>query len=449
MAGRPELVLNVAEKNDAAKELSKVMCRGYPRMREGFSKFNKVYEFDYSLFGRPCHMIMTSVSGHLLDLDFHSDYRKWSSVPPSSLFTCELHQSCPDRFSGIKKTLEREVRNCQHLVLWTDGDREGENIAFEIMQVCRAVKRNIQVHRARFSEITSQSIHTAAQRLTIVDLKASAAVDARRELDLRIGCAFTRFQTRHLQKVFPDILGEQVISYGPCQFPTLGFVVDRYKMIKAFIAETFYKIKVSHEKDNQLTEFAWKRNRLFHHTACLILYQMCLENPLARVISVQGRARSKWRPTPMDTVELEKLASRKLKISAKEAMNIAEKLYTKGFISYPRTETNIFPPSVDLNHLIQQQTQDPNWGGFASNILAGTPSPRQGKKTDNAHPPIHPTKYTSELQGNDQRLYELVVRHFLACCSKDAQGHETTLDIEISGEQVKCLLHFLVVFQQI
>ena len=61
--------------------------------------------------------------------------------------------------------------------------------------------------------------------------------------------------------------------------------------------------------------------------------------------------------------EMEKLCSRKLKITAKETMNIAEKLYTKGFISYPRTETNIFPSSVDLNHLIQQQTQDPNWGG--------------------------------------------------------------------------------------
>ena len=136
--------------------------------------------------------------------------------------------------------------------------------------------------------------------------------------------------------------------------------------------------------------------------------------------------------------------------------------------------------------------------GFASNLLAGSPSPRQGKKTDNAHPPIHPTKYTSELvvswvvitknllvislnslfnslqQGNDKRLYELVVRHFLACCSKvhvvlsviryfcicyirmcgvlcfpssqDAEGHETVLDIEISGEQVQyvCILYMVI-----
>jgi DNA topoisomerase IA len=61
--------------------------------------------------------------------------------------------------------------------------------------------------------------------------------------------------------------------------------------------------------------------------------------------------------------ELEKLASRKLRINAKETMQIAEKLYTRGFISYPRTETNGFPQDFDLRGLIQMQTVDPNWGG--------------------------------------------------------------------------------------
>lgn len=61
--------------------------------------------------------------------------------------------------------------------------------------------------------------------------------------------------------------------------------------------------------------------------------------------------------------ELEKLSSRKLKIGAKEAMQIAEQLYTKGFISYPRTETNIFPPGLDLANLVQQQTESNQWGG--------------------------------------------------------------------------------------
>lgn len=60
---------------------------------------------------------------------------------------------------------------------------------------------------------------------------------------------------------------------------------------------------------------------------------------------------------------MEKIASRKLKINAKEALKIAEKLYTQGFISYPRTETNIFPDSINLRSLVEIQTEDNRWGG--------------------------------------------------------------------------------------
>lgn len=84
----------------------------------------------------------------------------------------------------------------------------------------------------------------------------------------------------------------------------------------------------------------------------------CLENPEAEIVKVQTKSKSKWRPVPMDTVELEKLASRKLRISAKETMQIAEKLYTSGYISYPRTETNIFPKEMDLKPLVEMQVRE-------------------------------------------------------------------------------------------
>ena len=136
-------------------------------------------------------------------------------------------------------------------------------------------------------------------------------------------------------------------------------------------------------------------------------------------------------------VELEKLASRKLRLSAKTTMNIAEKLYTQGLISYPRTETNIFPPELDLSTLVEAQRPDGRWGGFADRVLTewGGPRPRVGKKSDQAHPPIHPIKQASHLTGDEARVYEFIVRHFLACVSKDAVGAETTVNININGER--------------
>ena len=73
-------------------------------------------------------------------------------------------------------------------------------------------------------------------------------------------------------------------------------------------------------------------------------------------------------------------------------------------------------------------------GGFAT--------PRQGKKNDKAHPPIHPTAHAGNLAGDDKRVYEFITRRFLACCSKDAEGWEKIVDVVCGGEEfyVKGLL---------
>ncbi|XP_059220855.1 DNA topoisomerase 3-alpha [Stomoxys calcitrans] len=438
--------LNVAEKNDAAKTIAAQLSNGTARRREGYSVYNKIYEFEANVKGAKSKMVMTSVSGHLLQLEFLGSYRNWQNVNPESLFEAPVRKACAEQFEPIKRTLEREVRSCQGLIIWTDCDREGENIGFEIIDVCRAVKPNIVVYRAIFSEITSASVRRALQNLNIPDKRQSEAVDVRTELDLRTGAAITRFQTMRLQKLFPEKISDKLISYGSCQIPTLGFVAERYKEIEAFVSEPFWKIKVTHTIDDLTVEFSWARNRLFDKKACEDYYLLCISNPKATVESVTVKPKNKWRPTPMDTVELEKLGSRKLKLSAKEVMTIAEKLYTKGIISYPRTETNMFSKEIDLRSLVQQHTSHEAWGSFAERVMEWGPNPRNGTKSDQAHPPIHPTKMVPNLDGNEGRVYELICRHFLACVSKDAVGSETVVTITIEGE--KFTANGLVIFER-
>ncbi|KAL6425769.1 hypothetical protein ACFW04_009678 [Cataglyphis niger] len=429
-------VLNVAEKHDAAKSIAAYLSRGTSRKREGLSVYNKIFEFNVQLWGQNCQMVMTSVSGHLLGYEFTGAYRKWQGCHPLSLFDAPVSKQCSEEsYIKIKKTLEREIQSCNALIIWTDCDREGENIGFEIIQVCQVIKPNIRIYRAKFSEITKQSIERALTTLGEPDKAISDAVDVRSELDLRIGAAFTRFQTLRLQKVFPNTLGDMLISYGSCQFPTLGFVVERFLAIDRFKSEPYWKIKVIDDRDGVSIEFRWARVRLFEKMPCQIFLDMCLERPEATVEKVICKPKSKWRPLPLDTIELEKQGSRKLRLNAKETMKIAEKLYTQGLISYPRTETNIFPKELNLVPLVEQQVNHQAWGDFAQGLLESGITPRQGKKTDQAHPPIHPTKFTDSLQGNEARVYEFVVRHFLACLSKNAEGRETTVEIDIAGEK--------------
>lgn len=146
-----------------------------------------------------------------------------------------------------------------------------------------------------------------------------------------------------------------------------------------------------------INEFQWQRVRLFKKLYCKALMDMCVENSQATITDVSSKRKTKWRPTPLNTVELEKLGSRKLKLSAKKTMTIAEKLYSQGLISYPRTETNIFSKDIDLVSLVEAQVHHPGWGSFAQRILTAGPNPRNGKSSDQAHPPIHPLKAATSI----------------------------------------------------
>ena len=121
------------------------------------------------------------------------------------------------------------------------------------------------------------------------------------------------------------------------------------------------------------------------------------------------------------------------------SFKIAEGLYQKGWISYPRTETDQFEKGVDLRKIIEKQTQDRAWGSYAQGLLNGNfKQPRSGRNNDHAHPPIHPVNYiapTALANDDERRVYEFVVRRFLACCSDDAKGESTTVEINY-GEEI-------------
>jgi DNA topoisomerase III len=261
-------------------------------------------------------------------------------------------------------------------------------------------------------------------------------VATRIELDLRIGAAFTRLQTLQLKSV-GELLSHKIISYGSCQFPTLGFVVDRYFRVKNFKPEAFWAIRVTHLRDEVRVNFSWQRTRLFDHAIVTTIFEKCLDAGLAKVVKVEKKPTSKWRPLPLTTVELQMQGARFLRMDSKRVMNVAEQLYQKGWVSYPRTETDQFPRDFDLRSIVEKQNQDSNWGQYAQRLLDGAfQQPRQGKNNDQAHPPIHPVNYvaSASLSDDERRVYEFIVRRFLACCSEDAKGEATDINIEWGEE---------------
>ena len=124
-------------------------------------------------------------------------------------------------------------------------------------------------------------------------------------------------------------------------------------------------------------------------------------------------------------------------------MKHMEKLYNQGYLSYPRTETTRYNPTMNLLNIVQKLTENQEFGAFAQKVASREQwsGPKKGKHDDKAHPPIHPVKNANKFQlQNTQEwlIYDILTRHFLATVAKDAELAETTVKATIGGEWFHC-----------
>lgn len=245
-------------------------------------------------------------------------------------------------------------------MLWLDCDREGEAIAFEVIDVVAPVMSGSRVLgpsggilRAKFSAVTKSDVMRAMENLVAPNRCEANAVAARQELDLKVGVAFSRFQTGYFRGKFSG-LDSRVLSYGPCQTPTLGFIVVRHIDIQNFQPERFWsldlEVLLSHQSapshaeaaaagagtgaghhnttlalntsstgagldaqangEFQRVSLSWKRGRLFHPAVVRMFLLKVASASYMQVARVATRAQIRARPQPMNTVEMLKQASR-------------------------------------------------------------------------------------------------------------------------------------------
>ena len=239
------VVLCVAEKPSLAAAIAGFLSDGQHVTRKGGA--TDVHELQRRFHGRPAKFKVTSVKGHVFNLDFEQAYNSWDR-PPRDLFFKAGTEKVPTS-GAVCGHIRQEAAGCEHLVLFLDCDREGENICFEVMHIAlpamrRAPPGQQRVWRAFFSAVSAASISAAMSDLREPNQDEASAVDARQELDLKVGVAFTRFLTHHCNDHFKR-LGSSTVSFGPCQTPTLGFVVRRHLESLAFVPEPFWSVGLS------------------------------------------------------------------------------------------------------------------------------------------------------------------------------------------------------------
>lgn len=440
-------VLMVAEKPSVAKLIAEILSGGRMRFRKGQSRAVQIYEFNswFPPAHQQCRIMQTSTIGHVFGLDFKENRPK----DIAELFHDPCKKTIEDGTAKnrIVEHFQELAAEADYLALWLDCDKEGENICFEVISLCENIPRD-NIYRAQFSALTEPELRGAYNNLGRPDKLAAQAVDARQELDLKIGCIFTRLMTRQYLRYAVEkfrLRDQTCLSYGPCQTPTLWFCVERHKEIQSFQRQEFYKPKVSVNLDGWPLEFEWLQGQTFDAGRVKSLQSAKQSAKHAVVKELRTTAKTLKKPVGLNTVQLLKAASTGLGMSPVQCMKVAEHLYTSGYISYPRTETTRYSDTFDLHAALREQADHPAWGKTVSHLLrqGQIRNPKTGRDVGD-HPPITPMKAAPRdefSKGSEWRLYDFITRHFIASLMPDVEYDEKALIVNVGGEDFAYTFH--------
>lgn len=344
------------------------------------------------------------------------------------------------------KELKDSLKQADELIIATDEDREGESIGWHLVEV---LKPKVPVQRMVFHEITRDAIAQAVQSPRSLDEDLVSAQETRRILDRLVGYTISPLLWK---KIAPKL------SAGRVQSVAVRLLVERERERHAFVRGSYWDLdavlsKPEMQGDNfkarllsvggtrvaRGKDFDETTGKIAEGADVLLLDEQqaaALRERLAetdwRVASVETK-RSVRRPyAPFTTSTLQQEAGRKLRLTARETMRVAQRLYENGFITYHRTD------SVNLSDEAVQGTRRRVSALYGEEYLS--PKPRRfrtkSRTAQEAHEAIRPAggqmRPLSEvpLSGNEARLYDLIWKRTMATQMADAQIEQVTALIE-------------------
>jgi DNA topoisomerase-1 len=346
----------------------------------------------------------------------------------------------PLRAKPVVAELKAKAEKAAQVILATDEDREGEAIAWHLVSAL-GLKQD-DVHRIVFHEITKPAIEAALESPRQLDIHLVDAQQARRILDRLVGYELSPFLWKKIR---------YGLSAGRVQSVTLRLIVEREREIMAFKSDEYWSIEPEFEKDN--IRFTAKLNRI----ADISVGKLDINNAAQAngiVADVQNskftvgdvtKKQQKRSPSPaFITSTLQQEAARKLGMSAKQTMVIAQQLYEgikigaegqTGLITYMRTD------SVNLASVALQQAGEVIKSRFGSQYHNGSRTyASRSKNAQEAHEAIRPTDLSRTpdsvkeyLDRGQQRLYDLIWKRTIASQMADAQVEATAADIGALG----------------
>ena len=338
-------------------------------------------------------------------------------------------QIMPGKEKQIKLIID-ELKKADAVYLASDPDREGEAIAWHILDILKAKKvlSGKKVYRVAFHEITKKAVQNAIENPREIDQNLVDAYMVRRALDYLIGFGISPLLWRRN-------LGK---SAGRVQSVAVKLVVDREREIEAFKPVEYWSlaaicnaqdsdfnanlISVANKKIDKMT--IENKSQMDN-----ILSQIGTPEIACTVIAIDKKKTSRRAAAPFTTSTLQQEAARKLYFASKRTMSTAQKLYEQGLITYMRTDaTNLSADAVSDIRAYIGKTYGEKFVPKTPNIYV-----TKSKNAQEAHEAIRPTHFDGtvpKLTGDEAKLYDLIWKRTIACQMTNAEFDSVALDIE-------------------
>ncbi|MFC1803472.1 DNA topoisomerase I [Thermoproteota archaeon] len=419
--------LVITEKPSSARRIANALDdSGKPR----HAKYGKV-SFYVSSRGDD-ELVVVSAVGHLYSIDQDSSgwtypvfKIKW--VPTYLQNKKALHtKQYLDAIIALAKTADEYISAC-------DYDQEGSLIAYNIIKYGIGDNTLAKSRRILYSTLTSKDLVNAWENWNQkLDYSVAAAGKARHEADWLFGINLSRALTVSA-RYFLD--SKKVLSIGRVQGPTLKFIYDQEQDIQTFIPIPYWKVSAETEIDGSIYTLEYEKSRLESEVHAKKVVNSCRRKQ--GTVTEINNEETKTLPPPLFNLgDLQQEAYKHHKMNPSSTLEIAQKLYLNAYISYPRTKSNKIPPSIDVKNILENLNENIVYSSETQKILEQKRyKPRQGKNDDPAHPAIYFTgKRTKKLSPEEQKIYDLIVRRFLASLGKLLVLLKTDITIDVNGQ---------------
>lgn len=327
---------------------------------------------------------------------------------------------------GYINALESLSKGIDRFIIATDWDIEGELLGFNALRFSAGSNTAKRMH---FSTLVSHDLRRAYEELGEVDSGLVDAGETRHIMDWFWGINISRALMHSAM-----IMGSKIsISAGRVQTPALSILVEREREIISFVSEKFYELFAHLKLSEGNVKARYKKGRIIDKNAAeKILAEAKTDS--AKVLSVERTETKRFPPVPFDLGELQSEAYRAFRYNPKRTQSIAQLLYESGLISYPRTSSQKYPPSIGFRRLIETLSKIEGFELAKKLLDKQKLYPRQGKKDDPAHPAIYPTGLSpKKLSKEEEKLYGLIVHRFLSTFGEPTVLENTSVEVTLNN----------------